>query len=110
MLPNPTYTGGAPASRNATRSSGSGRSSGTTHAPVCTTSKYAGSRHGSSTGSVASHGRSPITWSRTPRTGAIPFATRLELSASPNSSSTLSASRSHSARLSVTSTGSSRPG
>ena len=39
MLPKPTYTGGVPASRNASSSAGSGRSSGRIHAPVCTTSR-----------------------------------------------------------------------
>jgi hypothetical protein len=32
MLPKPTYTGGVPASRNATDSAGSGRTSGRIHA------------------------------------------------------------------------------
>ena len=57
MLPKPTYTGGGPASRNASSSAGSGRSSGRIHAPVCTTSSSAGSGQGASTGSAASHGR-----------------------------------------------------
>ena len=58
MLPKPTYTGGVPASRNASNSAGSGRSSGRIHAPVCTTSRSVGSRHG--TGS----GRPPVTGGR----------------------------------------------
>ncbi len=61
MLPKPTWTGGSPASRNATNSAGSGRSSGSTHAPVWTTSSPGVSCHGSRTGSVASHGRTPTT-------------------------------------------------
>ena len=56
MLPKPTYTGGAPASRNASRSAGSGRSSGRIHAPVCTTSRSGVACHGPRTGSAASHG------------------------------------------------------
>ena len=60
MLPKPTYTGGVPASRNASSSAGSGRSSGRIHAPVCTTSRSAGSCQGARTGSAASHGWSVI--------------------------------------------------
>lgn len=56
MLPKSTYTDGVPASRNATSSSGSGRSSGTIQGPVCTMSRSVGSCHGSRVGSVASHG------------------------------------------------------
>ena len=56
MLPKPTYTGGSPASRNASSSAGSGRSSGRIHAPVCTTSRSAVPSHGPRVGSAASHG------------------------------------------------------
>ena len=105
MLPKPTYTGGVPASRNASSSAGSGRSSGRIHAPVCTTSRSAGSCHGPRTGSAASHGRSVKTWSRTLSTGGRPIDARWALIGSPNSAFRLWAFRSHSARLSVTSGG-----
>ena len=85
MLPKPTYTGGVPASRNATSSAGSGRSSGRIHAPVCTTSRSGVSCHGPRVGSAASHGWSVKTWSRTLSTGGRPIDARWVLSASPNS-------------------------
>jgi hypothetical protein len=82
-LPKPRYTGGVPASRNASSSAGSGRSSGRIHAPVCTTSRSAGSCQGARTGSAASHGRSVMTWSRTLSTGGRPIEARWVLSGSP---------------------------
>ena len=50
MLPKPTYTGGSPASRNASSSFGSGRSSGRIQAPVWTMSRSVRSFHGARTG------------------------------------------------------------
>ena len=79
-LPKPTYTGGVPASRNASSSAGSGRSSGRIHAPVCTTSRSGEPGHGHRIGSAASHGRSVKTWSRTLSTGGRPIAARWALS------------------------------
>ncbi len=56
MLPKPTYTGGSPASRNASSSFGSGRSSGRIQAPVWTMSRSVSSFHGARSGSAASQG------------------------------------------------------
>ena len=109
-LPKPTYTGGVPASRNASSSAGSGRSSGRIHAPVCTTSRSGDPGHGPRIGSAASHGRSVKTWSRTLSTGGRPIAARWALSGSRNSAFTRSASMSHSTRLSVSPGGNGRPG
>ncbi len=109
MLPKPTYTGGAPSSRNADSSPDSGRSSRSVHAPVWTTSMPAVSGQGPRTGSAASHGRAVKMWSRTLSTGGRPIDARPVLSASPNSSVTARASRSHSTRLSVTSSATGRP-
>jgi hypothetical protein len=52
MLPKPAYTDGVSASRNATSSAGSGRSSGRIYGPVCTTSRSGGC-HGPRTGDSA---------------------------------------------------------
>ena len=105
-----TYSGGAPAFRNASRSSGSGRSSGRNQAPVCTTSKSGDPGHGPRSGSAASHGRSVKTWSRTLFTAGMPSDARCALSGPRYSASTRSASTSHSTRLSVSPCGNGLPG
>ena len=110
MLPKPTYTGGVPASRNASSSAGSGRSSGRIHAPVCTRSRSVMPFDGHRVASAASHGRPVKTWSRTLSTGGRPIAARWRFSASPYSAFTLCASCSHSTRLSVSSRGDGVPG
>ena len=101
MLPNPTYTGGVPASRKSSNSAGSGRSSGSSHAPVWTTSSSAGSCHGASVGSAASHGCSVKAWVRTSCTGGRPIDARRPLSVWPKCTFVFWASWSHSSRLSI---------
>ena len=84
VLPNPNSMGAPPARRNVSISAERGRSSGSTHAPVCRTALSAGSGHGANVGSAASHGWSVNMWLRTSSTGARPRDAWQALSAAAN--------------------------
>src|SRR5664279_56262 len=86
MLPKPKYTGGSPASRNASSSGDSGRWSGRIHAPVWNTSRSEDPGQGANVGSAASHGLSVKMWLRTSATGSKPADARCELRATPQES------------------------
>ncbi len=102
MLPKPTYTGGVAGVEERLQLGRERAFVGQDpRAGLHDVEVRRGCGHGPRTGSAASHGRSVKTWSRTLSTGGRPIDARWVLSAAPNSAFKLSASRSHSTRLSV---------